>query len=346
VAAPRPPGWRIGLDCALALAGLAVAVWRLAPTLAGVSDLGARVASLRWSWLIAAVVLGTASLVLYGVLHRRLLMAGGAWLPARTVQAITFIQNAFTQSLPSAGSIASTAYAATAFRRRGVDTTLSVWSVAMASAISSLTLLVLAPLMLASGGLLTGPAGLGLSAGLGLLIWVGWRLVQRPPALAGITRGALALARHVPVVRHADWATQQPDNAATALAHRVARLRPSHGQWAGLLTVALAGWAVDYAALACCVAATAGFVPWSSVAVGYLAVQASIALQLTPGGTGPAETGLLATLIAGGVAPGLAALAVVAYRAIAWLGLAATGWVVFLYIAEHPRRRTSQGDGR
>lgn len=256
----RLAGWRIGLDCVLAVVGVGVAVWRLAPTLAAVRDLGGQVAGTRWGWLGVAVGLGTSSLVLYGVLHRRLLVAGGAWLPARTVQAVTFVQNALTQSLPSAGSVASLAYACAAFRRRGVETTLAVWSVVLAGAISLVTLLVIAPLLLAGDGLLTVPAGLGLCGGLALLAWVGWRLVQRPWALGGIARGAVALVRHVPLVRNAQW-VMHPEAAAVEFAARVVRLHPRPGQWIGFVAVALAGLVVDYLALACCVAATVGFVP-------------------------------------------------------------------------------------
>ncbi|MEV0067922.1 MULTISPECIES: hypothetical protein [unclassified Amycolatopsis] len=54
---------RIALDVLLAVAGVGVAVWRLAPTLASVDNLGARFTSLRWSWVAVAIVLAVASLV-------------------------------------------------------------------------------------------------------------------------------------------------------------------------------------------------------------------------------------------------------------------------------------------
>jgi hypothetical protein len=52
--------------------------------------------------------------------------------------------------------------------------------------------------------------------------------------------------------------------------------------------------------------------------------------NLTPGGTVPAEAGLLAALTAGGVSPGHAAIAVVVYRGVSWIVPALVGWVVFV----------------
>lgn len=327
--------WRLTADVVLAVAGLGIAVWWLAPAVAKVDDLGGRLTDLTWTWLATAVVLAVASLVAYGELHRQLLVSGGCRLRGRTVQAITFIANAITATVPSAGVAAGSAYAVGALRHRGVDTTLSVWTVVLAGLITSVTLLVSAPLMLATDRLLPLPTGAALSALLLVLTLTTWLVVQRPAAIGWLARRTLALAHRTPGLRRARWATQDPDRAAGAVTDHITHLRPHPARWVALVILALVTWGLDYLALAACLAATAVPVSWPVIAAGYLAVQASIAVQLSPGGTGPAEVGLLAVLVAGGLPAGSAAIVVVLYRGITRVGLPLSGWCVFLYQAEY-----------
>lgn len=333
--ATRRPRWRLVLDCALAGAGIGVAAWRLAPTLAAVHDLAGKLANLHWTWLGLAIVAAVAALTVYAALHRQLLASAGAPLPFPTVLAVNFIGNAIAQTLPSAGAAAGTAYLAAALRHRGVDTALSVWSAALAALLSGSTLVVIGPLVLVFDGLVALPVGAALSGLLALLLWATWLVVRRPQSLRWIVRHSLAVARHLPVLRRSRWVTVEAATASTAITDRMARLRLRPAQSTGLVGIALLSWGLDFGGLAACVAATGSAVPWPALAVGYLAVQASIGLQLTPAGTGPAEAGLLAVLIGGGVPAGWAAVAVVLYRAITWLGLTSAGWAVFLAVARN-----------
>lgn len=340
----KASGWRFALSCLLAAAGLGLAVWQVAPTLAASGGLQAW-AGLSWPWLFVAAVLGTASLVLYGVLYRLLLGSAGEALPTGTVVAITFVQNSFTDSLPSGGGMVSAGYAVTAFHRRGVQLATSMWVVAMGSAVAAVTLLVATPVLLASARLLPLPAALGISAAFALAVWAGWRLVHAFPVLRQVTRAVLVVARRVPVVRRAGWVAREPAELAGQVNARLGHMRPRGREWALLIGSAVAGLGSDYLAVASCITATSQPVPWPALAVGYLAVQVSIAAQLTPGGTGPAEAGLLAALVHGGLDAGAAALAVVTYRGITWLGLAAAGWVVFPLLSGRGNPRREPGGG-
>ena len=105
----------------------------------------------------------------------------------------------------------------------------------------------------------------------------------------------------------------------------------------------LATWVLDYLALAACVAATGSVIPWAAVAVGYLIVQISLGLELTPGGTGPAEAGLFAALLSGGMPAGSAAKVVVVYRILTVSVLALLGWAVFLGVAMRWAHRWAAG---
>lgn len=327
--AARRPKWRLVADWVLAAAGVGIAVWRLAPTLATVEDAGRRLAELRWAWVGAALVAAVVSLVAYGELHRRMLAAGGARLGFGTVQAVNFIGNALAQTVPSAGSTAGIAYTVAAFRIRGVDTGLSLWTSVLAALVTAVVLVVLGPLALAYDGLIPLAAGWILSAVLAPAVWAAWLLLRRPKSLHWIAHGVTAVSRRLPVVRNAEWVAGG-SGRADAISERIALLRPTFAQWSGFFGIALVSWGLDYLTVAACVAATTDTVPWPAVAAGYLAVQASIGLQVTPAGAGPAEAGLLAALVAGGQSAPSAAAAVVLFRAITWPVLASAGWLVFL----------------
>ncbi len=313
-------------------------MWRLAPTLAHVPDLGARLAGLGRGWLVLALLLAVASLADYGELHRRLLIAGGARISGATVQAITFIGNAVTQAVPSGGSLAGGGYSVAVLQRRGVDAALSVWTVAMGILLTSTTMAVMAPLCLAAGQFLSVPAAVALSGTIAALCWAGWSVMRRPPIVDAIARGVLAAAGQMPVLRHTDWPAQQ-STRVNQFAQRIGHLRPRPVQWVTFVAAAVATWMLDYLALAACAAATGSAIPWAAVAVGYLIVQISIGLELTPGGTGPAEAGLLAALVSGGIPAGSAAIVVMVYRVLTLLVLAMLGWAVFVSVALHRAHR-------
>ncbi|MGW4395070.1 lysylphosphatidylglycerol synthase transmembrane domain-containing protein [Amycolatopsis nivea] len=323
-------------DWVLAAAGIGVAVWQLTPTLAAMDDLGARLASLRWGWLGMGVACATASLVAYGELQRLLLVAGGNRLRPATVQAVNFVANAFAQTVPSAGATAGAAYTVAALRRRGVDTGLSLWATTVAGALSASVLLAAAPYALAFDGLLDWWSATGLACVVTLLLGAAAWLVDRPASLAWVSRRTVSVVRRLPIVRHRGWAVAGPQAVGRIFA-RIARLRPRAREYAGFAAVAALSWMLDLWSLACCGLAVAGSVPWPAVVVGYLAVQASIGLQLTPNGAGPAETALLAALTTGGLAAPAAAIAVLLYRGASWLLPTAAGWVTFLAVAHHDR---------
>lgn len=332
----RRSRWRLVADWVLAAAGIGVAVWQLAPTLATTDGLGARLASLRWEWLGMGVVSGTASLIAYGELQRLLLVAGGHRLRSTTVEAVNFVANAFAQTVPSAGATAGAVYTVAALRRRGVDTGLSLWATTVAATLSAAVLLAAAPFVLAFDGLLGWWPAAGLACFLTLLLGAAAWLVGRPASLAWVSRRIGSVLRCLPIVRHRAWAVAGA-RAAGRIFARIARLRPRAREYAGFAAVAALSWLLDLWSLGCCGLAVAESVPWPALAVGYLAVQASIGLQLTPNGAGPAETALLAALTTGGLAAPAAAIAVLLYRCASWLLPAAAGWLTFLVIAHHDR---------
>jgi uncharacterized membrane protein YbhN (UPF0104 family) len=292
---------------------------------------GGQLGDLHWEWVAASVVLGLAAVAVYAELHRQLLAVGGAHLPRGIVQSVTFAENAISTTVPVVGGAGSLAYAISRFRRRGVDSALAAWAVLLAGVVDTLCLFALGAIALAA----TGRVGIPLAALVVVVVAAGavgaWALVTHPAVMHALLRPLLWLGRFVPSRCRECRNRRAADlNGRTnRVAARLALLRPSASQWSRLVAVTVLSWLIDFATLAASGAATLQRVPWPALVVGFLVVQASIALQVLPGGAGLAEVGLLGTLLAAGVAPGPAALTVLIYRSSSWLLPAVAGWMAY-----------------
>jgi putative heme transporter len=287
-------------------------------------------ATLSWGWVVAAALLGLVAVALYAELHRQLLAVGGARPPAATVQSITFAQNAIGNTVPVVGGAGAVAYAVSRLRRRGVDAALATWAVLLAGVLSFFCLVVLGAGALAATGVLP-LAGAGLAVvGITAAAAAAWVLATRPVVLRAVAAPWLALRRSRP--RSGSAAAGRAADArlrARCAAARLRLLRPSPRQWLRLLAVSTLTWMLDFANLAVASAAVPGPVHWSALVQGFLVVQASIALQVLPGGAGLAEVGLLGALLGSGVAAGPAAAVVLIYRTTSWLLPSVLGWLVY-----------------
>lgn len=302
------------------------------PTLIHSTDRGIdALAHAQWGYVALATAVNLGAVLLYGELHRQLLLIGRVRIPVIAVQAITLAQNAVANTVPVVGGAGSLAYAITRMRRRGADPALASWAVLLAGLLTTLWLLVLGALGLAlSGRVPAALAGLVVAA---VVVGVpaGWLILTHPTVLRRLLRPVLRLAAHLPHPCPHCWASWAHDvrTAAERATSRVALLRPSAPRWVLLLTIAAGTWALDFAGLAASAAAIVPTVPWAALIVGFLLVQASIAVQVLPGGAGLAEVGLLGALTAAGVDFGAAAAIVLLYRATSWLLPSVLGWVVY-----------------
>lgn len=316
---------------ALVLAALGYLAWQSPDLLRSAAEAGDALAALSWTWTGVCALLALAALAVYGELHRRLLVVAGAPVGVVPMQAITFAENAISSTVPVVGGAGSMAYSIARLRRRGVDPTLASWSVVLPGALSTIVLIVLA--MVAAGA--AGWLPVWLAVVLGLAVALGsallWAVLTRPVVLRRALTGLLHIGRRIPWVCHhcrGAWALD-PDTVSDRLAARIGLLRPTAPQWLVLVALAVVSWGFDYLALTAAATAVGVPVEWGPLALGFLAVQASIALQILPGGAGLAEAGLLGTLVAAGVGAGPAAATVLVYRVITWLGLSVIGWIVY-----------------
>lgn len=326
----RHPTLGAVLHWALLLAALAYVGYQAPALFASVQDGGRWVHELRWAWVGVALLLVLLSIAVYAELQRRLLVVGGAHVPGSSVQAVTFASNAVANTVPVVGGAAAIAYAISRFHRRGADPALASWAALLAGLVSTLCLVALGAAGLALAGAV--PVGAAFLVALGTVVVsiLGWQVVSHPAVLGQVLTPVLRLVRRAPASCEpcrAGWA----DNLArtvTDVTHRIALLRPGTLRWVWIIGLAAASWALDFAALSTSADAVLGRVPWAAVVEGFLVVQASIALQVLPGGAGLAEIGL-AGIFASGTTGAAAAVIAVVYRSVSWLLPSVLGWIVY-----------------
>lgn len=324
--------WRPIVHWALA----AVAVGALASQLPKLShDLvmaGEPLAHLRWRWLLVAALAALGGLALYGEMHRQLLMVGGQRMSIPTIQGITFAQNAISNTVPVVGGAGALAYAIEQLRRQRVDAPLASWVVFVAGLLDTLALLVLAVLGL--GWAVHLPV-LVVTLGVVMIVLgaaVCWMVLTHPAVLRAAMHVLLVVGSRIPLLClecRQTWA-RRAEQGARRLSVRIGLLRPTSGRWLILGILVIASWCLDFVALIAAVAAVGFPVPASVLVVGFLIVQASIALQIFPGGAGLASAGLVGVMVAAGIAVAPAAASTLVYRGITWTALALVGWVVYV----------------
>ena len=299
-------------------------------------------AHLYWPWLALAVVAEAGSMAAFARTQRRVLRAGGTNVTLGSVMAVTYAGNAISASLPLAGSELATAFTFRQFNRRGIDAAVAGWTLAVCGMYSSLGFALV----------LTGGAVASQSAAAAVLGCVG-AAVSLAPTVAVLAalrfpriRRALnhAFTRLVGatcrVIRRPGGGSQ---DALERLLDRVAVLRLSRAQAAGILALATWNWVADCLCLAATIKATGTVVPWQGLFLAYGAGMAAASFGLTPGGLGIVEATLSAALVAAGISGHRALAAVLVYRLISFWLVMAAGWTVMAVMTRRasPRETTA-----
>jgi uncharacterized protein (TIRG00374 family) len=308
---------RFVLGCLLILGVVALLYYGL-PRLAGLDQTWHRIEQGDPRWLALALVFCALSFGGYVVLFRYVYVEGGARIGLRESYEITMASLAATRIFAAggAGGIALTAWAmrrAGMARRTIADRTM-VFLI--------LTYVVYMSVMLAVGlglrvGILPGPAPFGLTvvpaAFAGISIVLTLLIALTPTDLrkrverAGVGEGRVA--------RFAAKAATLPASMSAAIRHSIDHVRARDPAILG----SIAYWAFNVAVLWASFKAFGEAPPLSIVVMGYFVGMLGNLLPL-PGGVGGVDGGMIGAFIGFGVDGGLAVVAVLTYRAIAfWL---------------------------
>jgi uncharacterized membrane protein YbhN (UPF0104 family) len=313
----------VGAGAALAAAGAAKR--------SVVAESFALLGHVRWVWILAAVVLESASMAAFAIMQRRLLAAGGASVGIRQMLATTYAANAVSVSIPLAGPELATAFAFRRFTRQGADAALAGWSLLAGWVVSSAAAaLVAAGAGLASGKILV--ATVAVTGGvLAAAALAGVAVAARRPGLRrALERGAARIPRHAGHLLRRPVGDLGP--AIRAWSERLGSLRLPPSGWMTATGLALANWLADAAVLAVSIRAAGGAVPWHTLLLAYVSGIAAQSLIVTPGGLGVAEGTLSLALVATGLHASQALTAVLLYRLASFWLMAGAGWLVLLWL--------------
>ncbi len=308
---------------------LAVVAVVLAVELVLVSDqLTAAWASLlaaRWWWVVAAAVAAIASIHSFAQIQRTLLAAAGVRVRQWRSEAAFYAANALSTTLPG-GPVMATTFLYREQRRWGASPLVASWQLVMSGVLQAVGLALLG----LGGAFLLGARDNPFSllftlGGFLLLLVLAQAVASRPDLVDGIG------------VRVLGWVNSvRGKPAATGLARWRAILAQLESVRLGRrdLSVAfgwsLVNWIADVACLAAAAYATGGNASVAGLTVAYAAARAVGTLPLMPGGLLVVEAVLVPGLVSSGMSLPDAISAMLIYRLVSWIFLAAIGWVIFV----------------
>ncbi|GLZ46300.1 hypothetical protein Acsp06_24850 [Actinomycetospora sp. NBRC 106375] len=287
-------------------------------------------------WVIVAIACEAGSLIAFSALHHRLLVAASVRVSLRAVTLATLAANALHLTVPG-GAALSTAYTYKRRRAWGATAPATTWTMVAGGVAASLALAAIAlGSALVVGGRPTSLPWLILQIAGVAALGAGVVIVARRPGLL-VTGGTWGL-RLVNRVR-----SRPRDTGVAELSEQIAALQLIELRGRGRAVVgsaALANWVLDIGCLAaCCAAVGAEGMTLALVLVAYAAATAASSAAFLPGGLGLVDGALLAALVAGGVPSHPALAAVLLYRLVSFVGVAAAGWVAWFVI--HARETPS-----
>ena len=329
------PRWRIAARLAVVavIAAIVVVCHRDLFRSVGVLD------QLRWAWFVLALAAETASVLAFAFSRRRLLQASGRPPSRRAMIGISYAASAVSMSLPFAGTGLATVYSYRQFRRHGIDSATTGWTLAVSGIFSTSSL----ALLLVAGAIAGGGVGAAIGfAGAAVYLVPGAAVllaVRYERARTALSRLVLRAAHGVHRLPRREVTRARLDNFPARLEgflDRIASIRLPARDYAAVFGLALLNWAADCAALALAIVATGQPVPWHALLLAYGAGAAVGSTGLTPGGFGLVELAVAAALTAGGLSGSGALAAVLAYRIVNFWLVILTGWVIMLLLGDRP----------
>jgi uncharacterized protein (TIRG00374 family) len=285
------------------------------------------VLSANWWWVVAAVAMALASMHAFGEIQRKLLRSAGVALQRWRSQAAFYAGNSLSTTLPG-GPVLSATFIYRQQRMWGATPVVASWQLVMSGALQVITLALLGLGSAFFLGAKHNPFSLIFTlAGFMALILLAQAVASRPDLLDGIGVRVLAWVNYV--------RAKPADTGVTKFREMLAQLESvklSRGQ----LGVGF-GWSVftlvtGVATLLFACYAAGGQPSLPGVTVAFVAARAVGSIPLMPGGLLVVEAVLVPGLVSSGMTLASAISAMLIYRLISWILIAAIGWVVFFFM--------------
>lgn len=278
-------------------------------------------------WLFGAMLAAAASMHSFAQIQRTLLRSAGVHVTQWQSEVAFYAANSLSTTVPG-GPVLSTTFLYRQQRRWGASPVVASWQLVMSGVLQAVGLALLG----LGGAFLLGARSNPFSlllvvGGFVALLVLAQTVAARPELLDGI--GVRVLSR-VNSVR-----AKPADTGMAAWRAMLCQLKSVSLGRRDLSTAlgwSLFNWVADVACLACAAYAAGGRASLAGLTVAYAAARVAAAIPLIPGGLLVVEAVLVPGLASSGMTWPDAISAVLVYRMISWLLVAAIGWVVFFVV--------------
>ena len=278
-------------------------------------------------WLIAAVVAAAASMHSFAQIQRTLLKSAGVHVKQLRSEAAFYAANSLSTTLPG-GPVLSATFLLRQQRIWGASTVVASWQLVMSGVLQAVGLALLGLGGAFFLGAKNNPFSLLFTlGGFVALLLLAQAVASRPELIEGIGTRVLSWVNSVRG-RPADAGLQMWRETLMQL-ESVSLGRRDLGV---AFSWSMFNWIADVACLAFAAYAAGDHASLAGLTVAYAAARAVGTIPLMPGGLLVVEAVLVPGLVSSGMALPNAISAMLIYRLISWLLIAAIGWVVFFFM--------------
>jgi putative heme transporter len=281
----------------------------------------------KWLWVLAAVFAALASMHSFAQIQRTLLKSAGVEVKQLRSEAAFYAGNALSTTMPG-GPVLSATFIYRQQRIWGASPVVASWQLVMSGVLQAVGLALLG----LGGAFLLGASKNPLSliftlGGFVALLLLAQAVASRPDLIDGIGVRVLSWVNKLRG-KAADtgvdaWREHLDQLESVSLSRRALTIAFS---WS------LFNWIADVACLAFAAHAAGGKPSLAGLTVAYAAARAVGTIPLMPGGLLVVEAVLVPGLVSSGMTLASAISAMLIYRLISWIFIAAIGWVVFFFV--------------
>jgi putative heme transporter len=281
----------------------------------------------NWWWLIASGLAAAASMHSFAQIQRTLLKSAGVHVKQLRSEAAFYAANSLSTTLPG-GPVLSATFLLRQQRIWGASTVVASWQLVMSGVLQAVGLALLGLGGAFFLGAKNNPFSLLFTlGGFVALLLLAQAVASRPELIEGIGSRVLSWANSVrgkPADTGLDkWRETLSQLESVSLGRRDLGVAFSWSMF---------NWIADVACLGFAAYAAGDHASVAGLTVAYAAARAVGTIPLMPGGLLVVEAVLVPGLVSSGMSLPSAISAMLLYRLISWLLIAAVGWVVFFFM--------------
>ncbi|GAC50473.1 lysylphosphatidylglycerol synthase transmembrane domain-containing protein [Gordonia aichiensis] len=287
-----------------------------------------RIGDLDWVWLVACVVAALLSMDSFAQVQRALLRSAGVRVSEWKSLSVVLAANSVSQTLPG-GQVLAPAFTYRETRKWGATPVVASWQVVMSGLLAGIGLAVLGFGGALLAGAKTSPFSVFFSAAGFIAVAVVLQyLASHPESLRSTGERVLGWINQV--------RSKPSDHGMTRLIETLEQLRAvqlTRRDTSVAFGWSLFNWVADVACLMFACWAVGAHPSISGLMVAYAAGKAvGTAIPLLPGGIGVVDAVLVPALTSAGMPAADALTAVLVYRIVSYILIAAIGWIVIFFL--------------